>query len=81
MRYSVPQLKSSEAFTSLMVQLEGTENRIAVARKDYNDSVTSFNTGIKRFPGSLLGSLFGFHARTYFEITNDARQTPKVEFN
>lgn len=76
-----PVLRSSEAFTSLMVQLEGTENRIAVARKDYNDSVTTLNTALKRFPGSAIGSLFGFHARTYFEITNDARQTPKVEFN
>lgn len=76
-----PVLRSSEAFISLMVQLEGTENRIAVARKDYNDSVTTLNTALKRFPGSAIGKLFGFQSRTYFEITNDARQTPKVEFN
>lgn len=76
-----PQLRSSEAFTGLMVQLEGSENRIAVSRKDYNNVVATFNTQLKRFPGSILGRVFGFSTRTYFEITNDARETPKVEFN
>lgn len=76
-----PQLRSSEAFTGLMVQLEGSENRIAVSRKDYNNIVATFNTLLKRFPGSVFGRVFGFSTRTYFEITNEARETPKVEFN
>lgn len=75
-----PQLRSSEAFTSLMTQLEGTENRISVARKDYNDSVTILNTRIKAFPANLIAKMFGFSARTYFEIPNEAKANPQVKF-
>jgi LemA protein len=75
-----PQLRSTEAFTSLMVQLEGTENRIAVARKDYNDSVTLLDTRIKAFPANLIAKAFGFSVRTYFEIPDASKANPQVKF-
>lgn len=76
-----PVLTSSVSYQNLMVQLEGTENRIAVARKDYNDAVQSFDGKIKTFPTNLLAGMFGFQARTYFEATNDTRTNPKVNFS
>jgi LemA protein len=75
-----PQLKSSEAFISLMTQLEGTENRLSVARKDYNDSVQVLNTNIKRFPSNLVASLFNIEPKPYFEIKDEAKQNPEVKF-
>jgi LemA protein len=75
-----PNLKSSEAFTGLMTQLEGSENRLSVARKDYNDSVQTLNTTIKRFPGRLVASLFGVKERPYFQVKDEAKQNPEVKF-
>lgn len=75
-----PQLRSSEAFTSLMTQLEGTENRLSVARKDYNDAVRTLNTTIKRFPGNVVASLFGIKEHTYFEIKDEVKANPEVKF-
>ncbi len=74
-----PTLKSSENVTNLMVQLEGTENRIAVERKGYNDNVMTYNTSIKVVPRSLVAGIFGFNARTYFEVAEEAQVAPKVD--
>jgi len=76
-----PDLKASANFTQLQDELAGTENRIAVARKDYNDSVKSYNTAIKKFPGSMFAGMFGFEARPYFEASETAKEVPTVDFN
>jgi LemA protein len=73
-----PTLRSSENVTNLMVQLEGTENRIAVERKNYNDTVRVYNTSIKVVPRSIIATLFRFEERTYFEVTEEAKVAPKV---
>ncbi|EKE05423.1 MAG: LemA protein [uncultured bacterium] len=75
-----PELKSLDTVQSLMVQLEGTENRVAVERKRYNDVVQSFNTMIKKVPAKLFASLFGFEERTYFASVEGAENVPTVSF-
>ena len=77
-----PELKSSENFKMLQDQLEGTENRIAVARTDYNTVVETFNATIRRFPTNLTAKMFGLgKPRAYFELTSpDAANVPKVDF-
>ncbi|KKU68502.1 MAG: LemA protein [Parcubacteria group bacterium GW2011_GWA2_47_16] len=75
-----PQLKSSETVQTLMSQLEGTENRVAVERKRFNDAIASYNLKTKRFPSSLIASLFGFGSRDYFEAAAGAENAPKVSF-
>jgi LemA protein len=70
-----PDLKSSQAVQDLMVSLEGTENRVSVERKNYNDSVQSYVTSIQRFPTSVIALMFGFGPRTYFQVTNEAANT------
>lgn len=76
-----PQLTATESFKGLQAQLEGTENRIAVSRKDFNNAVQSYNTAVKVFPGSVIASLFGFEAKVYFEADSASQTAPKVEFN
>ncbi|HVO34841.1 MAG TPA: LemA family protein [Gemmatimonadales bacterium] len=76
-----PQLKSNENFRALQDQLEGTENRIATARQDYNAAVQAYNSYIRRFPQVLTAKLIGKHEREYFEVTApEAREVPKVDF-
>ncbi len=76
-----PQLKSNENFMALQTQIEGTENRIAVARKDFNDVVQSYNVKVKTFPGAMFAKLFGFAVRPYFELqTTGAELSPQVKF-
>lgn len=75
-----PQLRATEAFRDLQVQLEGTENRINVARRDYNGAVQSFNTGVRRFPANIVAGLFGFDRRTPFEADAGAETAPEVDF-
>lgn len=75
-----PQLKANENFLQLQAQLEGTENRIAVERKGFNESVQSYNTSIKKFPTSFFASIFGFKDKQYFKATVGAETPPKVEF-
>ncbi len=77
---SYPQLKATEQFAGLAAQIEGTENRIAVARKDYNDSATAYNTRISLFPGKLLASLFGFAPEPLFKSAGGAENAPNVQF-
>jgi LemA protein len=75
-----PDLKSSASFRALQDQLEGTENRISVARQDYNTAVGSYNGYIRRFPYNLTAKLFGQGPREYFEAEPGAEEPPKVQF-
>ena len=75
-----PALKSSENVTALMTQLEGTENRIAVERMRYNESVQNFNLKTKTFPSSIIARMFGFATRAYFKSDQAAATAPKVNF-
>lgn len=75
-----PDLKSSEAFMSFNAQLEGTENRIAVARTRYNEAVAAYNTRIRQIPGNLLAGWFDFKPKVAFEADEAAKTAPKVEF-
>ncbi len=75
-----PVLQSSQAFRDLMIQLEGTENRIATERMKYNDQVRILNTAVKRFPTMIFAGLFGIDERTYFEVSNEAQVNPTVNF-
>ena len=75
-----PDLKASENFRDLQAQLEGTENRIAVERKAYNQVAQEYNTSIRVFPRNIIASMFGFKAKGYFEAQEGAQAAPKVEF-
>ncbi len=77
---SYPDLKANENFRDLQVQLEGTENRIAVSRKEFNDAVRSYNVAVRRFPNNILASLFGFERKASFSADEGAEQAPTVEF-
>ena len=76
-----PQLRATESFRDFMAQLEGTENRIAVARERYNGGVLEMNTAVKRFPSVLIARMFGFDARTFFEAAAGSGNAPEVKFN
>lgn len=75
-----PQLQATQAFRDLMTQLEGTENRINVARRDYNDAVMSYNVAVRRFPRNIIATLFGFTQEKPFEAAPGAEQAPSVNF-
>jgi len=76
-----PNLKANENFLALQSQLEGTENRIAVARERYNDAVQSYNVTLRRFPGNIIAGITGFHEKPYFAADAQAAQVPKVQFS
>lgn len=73
-----PDLKAIESFKDLQAQLEGTENRIATARRDWIKATQEYNKSIRKFPNSILASLFGFEKRAYFEATEAEKATPNV---
>ena len=75
-----PELKATEAFRDLQAQLEGTENRISVERKRFNDATLEYNKVRRRFPTVLLANIMGFDDKPYFESTPGADKPPKVEF-
>jgi LemA protein len=75
-----PNLKSNENFKELQYELAGTENRLAVARKRYNERVRDFNRRIRMFPASIVADMLGFEQREYFEIEESAREVPEVDF-
>jgi LemA protein len=75
-----PNLKANQNFLELQSQLESTENRIAVARKDFNDIAKEYNTYIRTFPQNMLAGMYGFAAKPYFEADKGADRAPKVEF-
>jgi LemA protein len=76
-----PELKATQNFRDLQVDLSGTENRVAVARMDFNDSVQSYNTSVKRFPTVLIARVLGFAPKPYFQSTAGAETAPKVQFD
>jgi len=75
-----PELKANQNFMDLQAQLERTENRIAVERRNFNTAAQGFNTYIRQFPKNILASLFGFEKRAYFTAIEGAESAPKVEF-
>jgi LemA protein len=75
-----PQLRASENFQRLQSDLAETENKIAVSRQIYNDSVLSYNNAVQMIPTNLVAAATGFRARPFFEVEGDARSVPKVEF-
>ena len=76
-----PDLKANQNFLALQDELAGTENRIAVERRRYNETVQAYNTAVARFPGSIVAGIRGFQRRdVYFKAANEAAQAPKVEF-
>lgn len=77
---SYPDLKANQNFLELQAQLEGTENRISVARRDFNERAKSYNTQIRRFPKNILAGIFGFDKVSYFEAEAGAEKAPTVEF-
>ncbi len=76
-----PNLKADSQFTSLMDELSGTENRITVARKDYNESVKTYNQKIKTFPTMVFASIFGFGPAEYFQADEGSKAVPQVSFS
>ncbi len=75
-----PDLKASQNFIELQAQLEGTENRIAVARKNYNDKTKEFNAAIRRIPNNIIASIAGLSSRSYFEANDGAEKPVEVNF-
>jgi LemA protein len=78
---SYPQLRANDAFQGLQAQLEGTENRINVARGDFNQAVQQYNTGVQSFPAVLYAGAFGFHPKPYFQAGTEAQAAPQVKFD
>lgn len=76
-----PQLQANENFLSLQDELAGTENRIGVARKDYNEAAQTFNTKIRRFPTNIFAGMFGFDRKSLFEAQEGSEQAPVVSFD
>lgn len=75
-----PELKANQNFLELQSQIEGTENRINVARKNFNDAAQAYNTAIRRFPKSIFAGMFGFDKRAYFEAAEGSEKAPEVKF-
>lgn len=75
-----PDLKANQNFLDLQAQLEGTENRIAVERRKFNETVRSYNALVRQFPKNIIAGMFGFTTKPYFEATAGAENAPKVEF-
>ena len=75
-----PELKANENFQTLQAQLEGTENRISVERRKFNEVPKAYNTSIRRFPRNILAGMFGFEKRPYFEAQEGAEKAPEVKF-
>jgi LemA protein len=75
-----PDLKANQNFLELQAQLEGTENRISVERKKFNDTARDYNTYIRKFPNNMIAGMFDFEKKEYFEADKGAEKAPKVEF-
>jgi LemA protein len=75
-----PDLKANENFKELQAQLEGTENRISVERRNFNEVARSYNTAIRTFPRTIIAGMFGFDKRPYFEAEEGAGKAPEVKF-
>lgn len=77
---SYPDLKANRNFSELQAQLEGTENRISVARQDFNDAARAYNVAVRRFPANIVASLCGFGQKPYFEAAAGSEAAPVVQF-
>ena len=77
---SYPELKANENFKELQAQLEGTENRISVERRNFNEIARTYNSAIRSFPRSIIAGMFGFETRPYFEAEEGANKAPEVKF-
>jgi LemA protein len=75
-----PELKANQNFSELQAQLEGTENRISVERKRFNEIAQGYNTYIRKFPNNILSGMFGFQTKAYFSAESGAEKAPSVEF-
>jgi LemA protein len=75
-----PDLKASQQFQQLQVQLEGTENRIAVARRNFNQAVQDYNSNLRQFPTNMIAGMYGFERKGYFEAAEGAERVPEVQF-
>ena len=76
-----PEIQATQNFSDLQAQLEGTENRISVARKRFNEAVQGYNGKVRRFPGVFWASMFGFDQREYFESVEESKAAPSVTFD
>jgi LemA protein len=76
-----PDIKTTKAFQDFQTQIEGTENRINVARQDYNKAVESYNLLVKRFPNNLMAGIFGFDSKAYYKADPGSEKAPDVNFN
>ena len=76
-----PDIKTTKAFQDFQTQIEGTENRINVARQDYNAAVNSYNLKVKRFPNNLLAGIFSFHEKAYYKAEPGSEKNPDIKFN
>jgi LemA protein len=78
---SYPNLKTTEAFIGFQAQIEGTENRINVARQDYNKAIEVYNLRVKRFPGNILAGLFGYGSKPYYKADEGTEKAPEINFD
>lgn len=76
-----PDLKTTKAFQDFQTQIEGTENRINVARQDYNKSVETYNLKVKGFPNNLLAGIFGFKEKAYYKADPGSEKNPEIKFD
>lgn len=76
-----PDLKTTSAFQGFQTQIEGTENRINVARQDYNTSVQSYNLKVKTFPGNIFAGIFGFHEKAFYKADPGSEKAPDINFD
>jgi LemA protein len=76
-----PDLKTTKAFQDFQTQIEGTENRINVARRDYNSTVNAYNLQVKTFPNNIFAGIFGFHQRAYFQADPGSERAPDINFD
>ena len=77
---SYPDLKANQNFIELQAQIEGTENRITVARREFNEATQAYNVAVRKFPAVIIAKIFSFEQKPYFEADESAAEAPKVEF-
>ncbi|HZW60714.1 MAG TPA: LemA family protein, partial [Candidatus Babeliales bacterium] len=76
-----PDLKTTKSFQDFQTQIEGTENRINIARQDYNKTVNDYNLKVKTFPNSIFAGIFGFHEKAYYKADAGSENAPDINFN
>ena len=76
-----PQLQTTQAFRDFQTQIEGTENRISIARRDYNTTVNDYNLRVRTFPSNLFAGMFGFHSKAYYKADIGSEKAPDIDFD